>query len=149
MSDHYQAMVDMRSDINHATLDQLRACVLELLGQPEINQNVHMLAVIGRHTDVRTRASRRTPGNFPYSQFPHRYAGSDTERQGRGDPGHCEDCVSVGHVEAHPDLGCGDVGCTADHQTPARNRHDYEPGDTTHPMKSDPDCRVCGGTRHD
>jgi len=25
--------------------------------------------------------------------------------------------------------------------------HDYEPGDTTHPMSTDPDCRVCGETR--
>lgn len=26
-------------------------------------------------------------------------------------------------------------------------RHDYEPGDTTHPMSTDPDCRICGETR--
>jgi hypothetical protein len=25
--------------------------------------------------------------------------------------------------------------------------HDYEPGDTTHPMSTDPDCRICGETR--
>jgi hypothetical protein len=25
--------------------------------------------------------------------------------------------------------------------------HDYEPGDTQHPMSSDPDCRICGKTR--
>ena len=26
-------------------------------------------------------------------------------------------------------------------------RHDYEPGDTTHPMATDPNCRICGETR--
>ena len=25
--------------------------------------------------------------------------------------GHCERCNEVGHVKAHPDLGCADVGC--------------------------------------
>lgn len=59
---------------------------------------------------------------FPYSQIPHEYAGSSPARQTVGNPGHCEDCCSVGHVDAHPDLGCGDVGCVRDHpeaeQTP-------------------------------
>lgn len=27
-------------------------------------------------------------------------------------------------------------------------RHDYEPGETTHPMHTDPNCRVCGEVRH-
>ena len=45
----------------------------------------------------------------------HGYAGSDSERQSVGLPGHCEDCAEVGHVTAHPDLGCGDVGCTRAH----------------------------------
>lgn len=26
--------------------------------------------------------------------------------------------------------------------------HDYEPGETTHPMQTDPDCRICGGPKH-
>lgn len=26
--------------------------------------------------------------------------------------------------------------------------HDYEPGETTHPMHTDPDCRICGGPKH-
>lgn len=56
-----------------------------------------------------------TQGRFPYRQAPHRYAGSNSERQSVGDPGHCEDCCSVGHVVAHPDLGCGDVGCEQEH----------------------------------
>lgn len=46
---------------------------------------------------------------------PHRYCGSSAARESAGDPGHCEDCCSVGHVVAHPDLSCGDVGCYATH----------------------------------
>lgn len=30
----------------------------------------------------------------------------------------------------------------------APHDHDYEPGETTHAMHSDPDCRVCGGPPH-
>jgi hypothetical protein len=45
----------------------------------------------------------------------HPFAGSDSERQSVGDPGHCEDCAEFGHVAAHPDLGCGDVGCNRTH----------------------------------
>lgn len=40
----------------------------------------------------------------------HPWAGSNTERESVGDPGHCENCALVGHVQAHPDLGCGGVG---------------------------------------
>lgn len=53
---------------------------------------------------------------YPYRQSPHPLAGSNSERQSVGDPGHCEDCCSVGHVVAHPDLGCGDVGCDVSHE---------------------------------
>lgn len=60
-----------------------------------------------------------TPGGFPYRQAPHRYAGNAAARQEVGDPGHCEDCCSVGHVVAHPDLGCGDVACISDHPEPS------------------------------
>lgn len=52
---------------------------------------------------------------FPYRQQAHNLCGSNSDRQSVGDPGHCEDCCSVGHVVAHPDLGCGDVGCYSDH----------------------------------
>ena len=54
---------------------------------------------------------------MPYKMPPptHPFAGSNSERQGVGDPGHCEDCAQVGHVRAHPDLGCGDVGCERAH----------------------------------
>lgn len=63
-----------------------------------------------------TRLSpQSTPGGFPYRQFPHPFPGGNPDRQAVGDPGHCEDCVSVGHVIAHPDRGCGDVGCTRAH----------------------------------
>lgn len=41
----------------------------------------------------------------------HRHAGSDSERQRVGLPGHCKECAAIGHLAAHPDLGCGDVGC--------------------------------------
>lgn len=58
------------------------------------------------------------PSGFPYRQAPHRYCGSDADRQSVGDPGHCEDCASVGHIVAHPDLGCGDVGCYSSHDVP-------------------------------
>lgn len=43
------------------------------------------------------------------------YAGNDSARQSIGLPGHCDECARVGHVAAHPDLGCGDVGCTRAH----------------------------------
>lgn len=41
----------------------------------------------------------------------HLYAGSDKERASVGLPGHCDRCATYGHVVAHPDLGCADVGC--------------------------------------
>jgi hypothetical protein len=61
VSDHYQGMLNMRSDVRNATRDQLITCLLELLDQPEINQNAHLLATISRHTDygcVRYAAAR-------------------------------------------------------------------------------------------
>ena len=45
----------------------------------------------------------------------HSFAGTNSERQSVGLPGHCERCAEVGHVRAHPRLGCGDVGCTRAH----------------------------------
>lgn len=62
---------------------------------------------------------------YPYRQIPAAdgpasFIGSNVQRQGKGDPGHCEACVSVGHVKAHPSLGCGDVGCVKSHD-PAVN----------------------------
>lgn len=43
------------------------------------------------------------------------FTGSNSERQSVGLPGHCDDCAEVGHVAAHPDLGCTDVGCHSAH----------------------------------
>ena len=82
----------------------------------------------------------KTPA-YTYSQFPHRFAGSDSERQSVGDPGHCEACVALGHVLAHPDLGCGDVGCSADH-----GPHN-DPGALVYldPVYGDTPCPGCGG----
>jgi hypothetical protein len=45
----------------------------------------------------------------------HPYAGTSKDGEQVGDPGHCERCLQVGHVTAHPDLGCGDVGCADGH----------------------------------
>jgi hypothetical protein len=45
----------------------------------------------------------------------HPYAGQSKQRAETGLPGHCERCALVGHVKAHPSLGCGDVGCTKGH----------------------------------
>lgn len=73
--------------------------------------------------------SDQTPGGFPYRQHPHELCGSDTARQEVGDPGHCEDCCSVGHVVAHPDLGCGDVGCYRTHGDPMSGQTPRVPED--------------------
>lgn len=58
-----------------------------------------------------------TPGGFPYWEHPDRYCGNNPDRQSRGEPGHCEDCCSVGHIVAHPDLSCADVRCYSDHRS--------------------------------
>lgn len=41
--------------------------------------------------------------------------GSNSARQSVGEPGHCNRCAKFGHVKAHPNLGCGDVGCDVGH----------------------------------
>lgn len=58
---------------------------------------------------------RVTEGGFLYRQTAHKLCGSDADRQSVGEAGHCEDCCAVGHLHAHPDLGCGDVGCYRSH----------------------------------
>ena len=45
----------------------------------------------------------------------HRYSGRNHDRASVGDPGHCDYCAVLGHVEAHPDFGCGDVECSRAH----------------------------------
>ncbi|MFK0244534.1 hypothetical protein ACIQUM_07535 [Amycolatopsis azurea] len=70
------------------------------------------------HPDVATThadGELQMMGDFPYQQNPHRYCGSDPERESTGEPGHCEGCCSVGHLVAHPDAGCADVGCYVEH----------------------------------
>jgi ADP-ribose pyrophosphatase YjhB (NUDIX family) len=58
------------------------------------------------------------------------YAGTNPDRQSVGLPGHCDRCVAVGHVRAHPDLGCGDVGCTVRHVSDkARRQLEHAPVD--------------------
>jgi hypothetical protein len=68
----------------------------------------------------------------------HLFAGSSSERQSVGLPGHCERCAEVGHVAAHPSLGCGDVGCEKAHSP----GHDVPPGS----VWADNDERVMGRT---
>jgi hypothetical protein len=58
-------------------------------------------------------AARASRASNPYPT--HRLSGSNSERQSIGLPGHCERCAKVGHVKAHPRLGCGDVGCDLAH----------------------------------
>lgn len=43
------------------------------------------------------------------------YPGRDSDRQSVGKPGHCSDCARIGHVAAHLDFGCSDVGCDRAH----------------------------------
>lgn len=58
----------------------------------------------------------RTAGG--HASFPPTalYAGSNSDRQCAGRPGHCSVCAIIGHVEAHPEFGCGDVGCNHSHE---------------------------------
>lgn len=51
----------------------------------------------------------------PQEDTSGRYAGSDSDRQSVGLQGHCDDCAEMGHVAAHPELGCADVGCDKAH----------------------------------
>lgn len=51
MSDHYQAMVDLRSSVQNAPRDRLVACVLELLDDADVNTSAHLLAVIMRNVE--------------------------------------------------------------------------------------------------
>lgn len=76
-------------------------------------------AAAARATELAEDRQRSSPSAAVEDKRPARgepdYIGSNPERQSIGDPGHCERCVEVGHVVAHPDLGCGDVGCTYSH----------------------------------
>lgn len=67
------------------------------------------------------RATLRAAANTSrHPAYPtHPYAGSCKERAEIGKPGHCEQCAEHGHVVAHPDLGCSDVGCGKAHDDEA------------------------------
>lgn len=51
MSDHYQAMIDLRSSVQNAPRDRLVACVLELLNDADVHTSPHLLAVVMRNVD--------------------------------------------------------------------------------------------------
>ncbi len=72
----------------------------------------------------------------------HKYAGSNSERQSVGDPGHCEPCAVQGHLVAHPDLGCGDVGCYRDHPEEDEHNGCSECGRTDVGLKKDGTLRM-------
>lgn len=75
----------------------------------DLDSAVRMIGVTtGRalaHHDQWIKAGRPT----------HQYAGHSKARAEKGLPGHCERCCEVGHITAHPSLGCGDVDCTKAH----------------------------------
>lgn len=73
-------------------------------------------------TESRREYARLIASYRPGYPPTHPYAGTSKARAGVGDPGHCDHCAVLGHVRAHPDLGCGDVGCNQAH-SPA-NPHD-------------------------
>ncbi len=54
------------------------------------------------------------------------FTGTNPERQSIGLPGHCDRCAEVGHVKAHPDLSCGDVGCEPPSVCPTCHSDDCE-----------------------
>ncbi|MFE7780282.1 hypothetical protein [Streptomyces nigrescens] len=64
-----------------------------------------------RRATLQGAGDRNTQPPFPT----HPFAGTSKERAEVGLPGHCELCAEVGHVKAHRNLGCGDVGCSSAH----------------------------------
>jgi hypothetical protein len=65
VSYHSQGMVDLRSDLRSTHRDQLLACLLELLEQPEVATSVHTLAVIMRHAGQQTPSTPSTSDAYP------------------------------------------------------------------------------------
>lgn len=61
---------------------------------------------------------------------PESFCGTNADRAGVGLRGHCDRCAEVGHVKAHPDLGCGDVGCNVEHGPENELPTKCEPGCT-------------------
>lgn len=66
-------------------------------------------------TEPVCRRCGRGPDEYEPGTGTHPHAGSDKARQETGQAGHCDTCARVGHVKAHRDLGCGDVGCNIHH----------------------------------
>jgi hypothetical protein len=64
---------------------------------------------------VRALAHRLSVIHRPGWPPTHPYPGNNSERAGRGDPGHCWICAVVGHAVAHPERGCADVQCYSEH----------------------------------
>lgn len=76
--------------------------------------------------DQRAEAYQRANGGF-YPPVPFD-AGANAERAGVGLPGHCSVCAILGHIVAHPEFGCSDVGCDSDHTGPGQiTRHTCTP----------------------
>lgn len=102
-----------------ADLDADRVPTYHLVNEAvEIERRIWALQAINDVTgiyDAQDQAEAQSRATSTTPPPTHPYAGSNSERQSVGLPGHCERCAQVGHVKAHPDLGCGDVGCTAFH----------------------------------
>lgn len=82
-----------------------------------------LVSAIGRGIALARRDARQPDPPTPVTaQATHRFAGSNTDRQSVGLPGHCDRCARVGHVLAHPTMGCGDVGCYHGHDPDDQRR---------------------------
>ncbi len=77
------------------------------------HNGLHVPPAVANRVEQITLDHKRTHNGFLPPTHPH--AGMDSERASVGLPGHCEPCAIVGHVEAHPDFGCGDVHCNVGH----------------------------------
>jgi hypothetical protein len=101
-------------------------------------------------TDSARRAAAIVPHQPTAPHLPpyptHPYAGSNPDRASTGLPGHCERCAEVGHVRAHPEYGCGDVGCTLTHEESAPAGHPYPAGTRVHHISQEWARTLSGGT---
>jgi hypothetical protein len=68
---------------------------------------ITLQTLTGSAAKIRNGGLVRAPGP--------RFIGSSPARQPRGLPGHCDRCAALGHIKAHPHLGCADIGCNAAH----------------------------------
>lgn len=70
MSDHYQAMMELRGSVRNTSRDRLIGCVLELLDDPDVNTSAHLLAVIMRHTTMPSTPTREPVGENTRNEEP-------------------------------------------------------------------------------